>query len=354
MNRMRFFLITLVVAFSCAATTVQAQSGLPVVTGQTALHIRALHFVASYLSVADARKIIDKAADAGFNTIIIGLPWRNGVKLNSTPWVVPGRLTWTRDDVAKISAYVRRKHMKVIPQIPLLSHQGLLLASKYPDLMYNARTYDPANPRVYELVFPIIDELIALMHPAAIHIGHDEVVGWKQRHFELGLLGKGEAIVPAKLFLDDVKRIHAYLKKKNIETWMWGDMLITHAEFPTMANRPDMNGTFPGYGRVLRNSLPRDIVICDWHYRGGQADFPSLKKMHAEGFRVLGATWRSAEVIKNFSHYAALNGAEGMIASTWFIPGARKNNGVINNWMDLNELILTSGKVFKGDFPDAN
>lgn len=308
--------------------------------------IRALHFVVFNIAVADAKHLIDEASREHFNTVILGLPWRDGLLLRSTPWVVPNKLTWSRNDLVDVADYARQKSIEIIPQLPLLSHQDLLLAPNYPDLMYNSKTYDPRKDEVYEIVFPVIDELIELLRPKAVHIGHDEVVGWKEKHFEKGLLKRGERILPPELFLDDVKRLHAHLKKKSIETWMWGDMLIAPDEFPTMRGGADINGSSPGYGKALRAQVPKDIVICDWHYMGKQTDFPSLVAFKSVGFRVLGATWKNPQTIRNFSRYAATHGADGMIATTWFHVRGKE-------WDVVDQIIQVSGEAFLKDFPDA-
>jgi hypothetical protein len=319
--------------------------------------IRALHFMVFNLSVDDAKRLIDEASKGKFNTIILGMPWGNGLKLRSTPWVVPTKLTWQRDDLLDVVNYARLKKMDVIPQMPLLSHQELLLAKNFPDLMFNSKTYDPRKEKVFEIVLPIIDELVELLHPKAIHIGHDEVVGWTEEHYTRGLLKPGEQILPPDLFLANVNRLHAYLKKNNIETWMWGDMLLAPKDFPTIRVRGDLNGNSPGYGQALRRKIPKDIVICDWHYLNGryiveQTDFPTLAAFKSDGFRVLGTTWREKDTTVNFSKYAVSNGADGMIASTWIILG-EKSNKVVNNWSDIEQIIHESGNAFKNDFPDA-
>ena len=94
--------------------------------------IRALHFMVFNLSVDDAKRLIDEASKEKFNTIILGMPWGNGLKLRSTPWVVPTKLTWQRDDLLDVVNYARLKKMDVIPQMPLLSHQEASAGKKFP------------------------------------------------------------------------------------------------------------------------------------------------------------------------------------------------------------------------------
>src|SRR5690606_31076415 len=49
---------------------------------------------------------------------------------------------------------------------------------------------------------------------------------------------------------------------------MWGDMPLHHEE--------------------LMQTLPRDVIICDWHY-GPEGSRSTLERYKAEGFRVLAA-----------------------------------------------------------------
>lgn len=126
---------------------------------------------------------------------------------------------------------------------------------------------------------------------------------------------------------------------------MWGDMLISPDEFQNMFD-PDLHGTVGGYGKPLRDKLPRDIVICDWHYFDDQSDFPTLKVMQKEGFRVIGSSWKKEKTTRNFSRYAAQHGAKGMMATTWF--HVQKNE-----WGIVDDIIKVSGEAFMRDFPDA-
>jgi hypothetical protein len=199
--------------------------------------------------------------------------------------------------------------------------------------MFNKVTYDPRKEEVYKAVFPLLEEIISLIRPPAVHIGHDEAA----RHVG-NWIRTGEQALPADLFLQDVLRIHAYLKNRGIETWMWGDMLLSPDEFPGMLDR-HLHGVMPGYGKALRTKVPRDVVICDWHYFDDQPDFPSLITMQKEGFRVIGSTWKRESTTRNFSRYAEKHGAYGMMATTWLKVG---------EWDAVQEIINVSGEIFRG------
>ncbi len=301
--------------------------------------VRAVHFVMRGVGVGDVKRIVGLARNSGFNTLIISMA--DGIRLNSFPGR-PLENALNADEFKDVVQFARQQGLDVIPEIKLLTHQEKFLGNTRPDLMFNARTYDPRKPEVHALVLAYLEELIVLLHPKAILIGHDEAVGWKERHFEKGLLKPGERILPADLFLEDVNRIHAYLKKRNVETWMWGDMLISPEEFPEML-AGGLHGESVGYGKALRDKLPRDIVICDWHYLDSQAEFPSLATFKTEGFRVLGATWKKPQTIRNFSRYAATHGADGMIATTWFHVQNKE-------WDVVERIIRESGQAFGKDF----
>lgn len=280
---------------------------------------------------------MSEAKQLGFNTILLGIPWRGNISLHSTPWIKPAKGVWTRKELVSIVDYARRLGLEVVPNIPLLSHQDLLLSSEYPGLMFNSVTYDPRSPKVYDVVLPILDEMIELIHPKAIHIGHDEVIGWEKSHFRK-ILRPGERMLPADLFLSDVLRLHEFLNKRGVETWMWGDMLISAEEFPTM-KVVGLNGVAPGYGKALRDKLPKEIVICDWHYLDDQLEFPSLSVMQKEGFRVIGTTWKKNDTIRHFSRYARQHGAYGMMATTWFHVQRKE-------WSVVGDILKVSGEAF--------
>lgn len=304
---------------------------------------RAFHIVLLGISSDDAKHLVDMAAAEKFNFLVLNILWGASVKLKTFPWKVKTK-PWEPEELLDVVSYARAKGLEVVPQMPLLSHQNVLLGKYRPDLMYNKSTYNPEKQDVYKIIFPMIDEIVALMKPKAFHVGHDEVVGWKLSHYGrfLGLL---ERALPVDLFVKDISTIYQHLKEIGVETWMWGDMLITPDEFPEM-HSAGLHGNSKGYGQMLRRQIPKDIVICDWHYFDDQADYPSLTVLQKEGFRVIGATWEKEDTIRNFSSYAAKHGAYGMMATTWFHVQRKE-------WDVVEEIIKVSGEAFLKDFPDA-
>lgn len=300
--------------------------------------IRAVHLPLRNITVADAERVASASKDAGFNTLIIALA--DGVDFPTYPGMAL-ESAWTVAELKEFIRYCDGLGVRVVPEVKLLTHQEKFFGTQHPTLMFNADNYDPRNPKVYSKVFAYLDDVIDVVHPEAIHIGHDEVVGREQKKWYRRIFA---STLPADLFLADVLKLHAYLSKRNVETWMWGDMLISPEEFPGMLEQ-HLHGGIAGYGKALRAKIPRDVVIIDWHYSDSQQDFPSLKAFSDEGFRVLGATWYKRSTISNFSAYAARHGAAGMVATVWFYPQK-------GEWGLVSSTISESGKVFRGDFPD--
>jgi len=315
--------------------TLMALAQAPAKSAAYVLPYRIVHFVLRGVSLETARGIVDTAKDSGFNAIQVTLS--DGVVLEKSPWT-PRKDAWSKAEFLTWVAYARSRGLEVIPEIQLLTHQEKFFQDNYPELMFNVVTYDPRKEGVYRLVFPFLDEIIAAIHPNIIHIGHDEAIGWNNVHAKK-VLKPGEMSLPADLFLQDVLRIHGYLKSKGISMWMWGDMLLAPSEFTAMLDN-HLHGVMLGYGKKMRDRLPKDIVITDWHYFDNQADYPSMDVMQREGFKVIGSTWKKEAAIRNFTRYAHDHNAYGMMATTWFHV-QRKD-------MDLVEWIIrTSGKVYQ-------
>lgn len=325
MNRLFIYLLLSV----CTLTANAATTSTPTSLGK----IRAVHFVLRSVELSDAKHIVDIAQAEGFNTVQVVIT--DGVHLNSETWV-PSPTAWTKADLLSWVTYTKNLGLQIVPEFQFLTHQEKLFQNRFPELMYNNLTYDPRNAVTYQKVYALIDEIIDVVHPSAISIGHDEVAG--------GIGSKScENMLPAALFFQDVIRIHDYLKARGIQTWMWGDMLISPNEFPEML-RNYLHGGYAHYGKEMRDKLPKDIVIGDWHYIDAQTNFPSLATMQNEGFQVIGTTWKNTKTINNFSRYAAQHGARGMMATTWFHVQRKE-------WSIVDQIIRDSGAAFRRDFP---
>jgi len=304
------------------------------------LRVRAQHLVMRNATLPGMKSLIDKARHARMNTLLLYIA--DDVQL-SAAGIKPLPNAMPRDDFIAVVEYAKASGMNVVPHLPLLTKQHRFFKDTAPELMYNNATYDPRNKETMRRVYAHLNEIIELVQPTDIHIGHDEVEGAFPRRARAKWTaaqrkkwpGPDEEMLPPELFLDSVRQLHAFLEERGIRTWMWGDMLIAYEEFPGMVRR-NMHGN-KGY-KELRSKLPRQIVICDWHY-WDSGEFPTARAFADLGYPVLGSTRERADNIAAFSRYMAGMDGEGMIATLWSLQ----------NQADpalVDEAIARSGRAF--------
>jgi dihydroorotase/N-acyl-D-amino-acid deacylase len=174
-----------------------------------------------------------------------------------------------KEEVAELVRYVRQFHIDVIPEVPSLTHSYYLLTrhrdlaeiqdAEWPD------TYCPSQPKVYDLLFDVLDEYIEVMKPSMVHIGHDE---WRM---PLGVCRRCAGKDPTELYASDVNRIYAHLRSRGVSTAIYGDHLIEalrgrktkHNDNP--GGQPyDMPGALSA--EQVKQLIPKDILIFNWFW----------------------------------------------------------------------------------------
>ena len=256
----------------------------------------------------------EELAGNGVNTLILRIDHR--FEFESYP-DLRGKDPLSLDQVKQIVAVAKETGMRIIPHINLLGHQswhsdlGMLL-TEYPEFdetpgvslpepgtyewpnddgLY-CKSYCPLHPEVHEVVFALVDELVAAFEADAFHPGLDEV-------FYLGhedcprCAGKNKAA----LFAGEVNKIHQHLDKQGIEMWMWGDRLIDGKTTGIGEWEASENDTHPAIDLIAK-----DIVICDWHYE--RVD-PTAVYFAMKGFQVVTCCWNKPEVAKHQVEWTA-------------------------------------------------
>ena len=208
----------------------------------------------------------------------------------------------SEQDAKKIVRVCAANHIRIIPEMDMLGHQGweerpgkLLQVYpqfdetpwvknpvKYewpnPDNLY-CRSYCPLAPGLHEILFGVIDEICDVFESNAFHAGMDEV-------FYLGedrcprCAGKDKAV----LFAGEVKTLRNHLAGKGRELWIWGDRLLDGKTTGLGIWEASGNDTY----RAI-DLIPKDVVICDWHY-----DRPDKTSVlfAMKGLRVVTCPWR--------------------------------------------------------------
>ena len=293
------------------------------------LPVRGLHLS------APARKDVDTLvsfireglAREGVNTLI--LEFNTSFDFRSLPEfadpAAPGK-----DEAAKIVRACREAGIELIPGFNCLGHQswkgknGAFL-EKHPELdetpgkfpgnkdIY-CRSWCPLHPRVHEVLFPLLDELARSCEAKAFHLGMDEVFILADPDCPR-CRGKD----PADLFAGEVKVLRGHLKEIGCRTWMWGDRFLDGKATDIGKWEGSLNGTAPAIDKV-----PKDIVICDWHYEKAHE---TPRYFAEKGFEVVACPWKKPAVaqaqigqllsIRSNSDPAIAARALGLVQTTW-------------------------------------
>jgi len=214
----------------------------------------------------------------------------------------------SNEQVKMLIRTAQENDIRLIPQINLLGHQswaGRLgkLLEEYPqfdetphvqmpeqyewpndDGLY-CKSYCPLHPGVHEVVFALVDEIMEVFEADAFHAGMDEVFYIGDDHCPRCHGKKHD-----ELFAGEVSKIRDHLKARNRELWIWGDRLLDGKSTGLGMWEASENNT---HGAI--DMIPKDVVICDWHYERADA---TAALFAMKGFRVITSGWNRPEVTR--------------------------------------------------------
>ena len=268
-------------------------------------------------------RLLPILAEHKFNALLV---MSNYIRWDSAPGLhVPGAAS--KEAAQRLVEIARENLLEPIPLLETLGHvQWMFQNNQNRDLLPDPNVsvpfaYDPLNPRVYEVLFPILDEVIALFTPRYVHIGHDEVRNVNPFPGNEA----GRAVGFPRLFLDHTLLLHGYLQERGIGTMMWQDVLLS------------------GDVSQVLDEFPRDIVVTSWNYIPA-AQYPSLRQLQDAGFAAMGASWHRPENILSYARYAAAQQARGMIQTRW--TGYFGNNTMLAGQFEQVHAYLSAANAF--------
>lgn len=189
----------------------------------------------------------------------------------------------TQDEMRELIGFIQSFGIDVMPELNSLSHvqymtaahpevaevQGTMGAQTV-DLRSNDAAYDefypgcycPSNPRSYEILFDLVDEIIDVFKPEIMHMGHDEV-------YDHGKCEKCRGR-DAEVIAQDIIKIHDHLKDKGVRMALWGDMMNDVNRYAV----PE-----------IIDMIPKDILLLDfiWYFA---LDRNTEKRLTDHGFEV--------------------------------------------------------------------
>ena len=196
----------------------------------------------------------------------------------------------TQGEVRHIVKECARRHIEIIPECQSLSHSYYLCCA-HPEIAERKDdpfpdTYCPSNPKSYELVFDIMDEVIDLIHPRIMSVGHDEL-------YSIGVCPKCRKRSGHDLLARDLNNLHGFLKSRGVRMMMWGDMLMNFSNKPGAASGGVLRKNVDAWtGKTwvipatykAADMVPDDIIMADWYW---SLDTKSERHFHRHGFDVM-------------------------------------------------------------------
>jgi Glycosyl hydrolase family 20, domain 2/Glycosyl hydrolase family 20, catalytic domain len=182
-----------------------------------------------------------------------------------------------KDDVRTLAAWADDYGLEIVPEIQSLSHTYYIASARRdvaedPDMRW-PDSYCPSNPESYRILFDLMDEVVDVLHPRRVHIGHDE---WRAGAFCSRCRGKDTGA----LYAEDIQKIESRLEAKGIETWLWGDHFVDgHNRFGkswseggvVRYERPDTRTA-----RDLFAAAGTKLHVFNWSGEEGDATFKKL------------------------------------------------------------------------------
>ena len=232
--------------------------------------------------------------------------------------------------VAEFVDYIRSFGIEVIPEVQSLGHVQFMTQA-HPDIAeieddaenrnidtrgedarpekFYRHSYCPSNPKSYEILFDLLDEVIEVFRPREyVHMGHDEV-------YEIGVCPICKDKDPARLYADDVNKLYSYLKDRGLKMMIWSDMIQPITRYKT-----------PG----AIDMIPKDILMLDfiWYFHFDKDIEDNLLE---KGFKVAVGNLYSS----HYPRYESRIRKEGMVG------------GQISAWVGTNEPELQAeGKLY--------
>ncbi|NOZ22485.1 MAG: family 20 glycosylhydrolase [Planctomycetes bacterium] len=218
------------------------------------------------------------------NTLILEMG--HGYRFESVP-KIGAKHAWGRKELEKIRDFCKRHFIEIIPCVNSMGHTSWFLLG-HPELRWHddLNMLCTCNPKSYELMTKVYDELIDIFKPRTFHIGMDEV-RWRGGRNPKKIKPCGCDKVPTwEQYGRWVKKLHAHLKKRGVRTMMWGDMLLD-----------GHNGGPPFFTKRAIKDIPRDVIIANWSSSvAPRSDFTLNKEC---GFTVIEANSSGVNVVNS-------------------------------------------------------
>lgn len=146
---------------------------------------------------------------------------------------------YTQEDIKEIIEYANERHITIVPEIEMPGHSSAAIASytwlgtskneiEVPTKFgVGTDVYDVSDPKVYQFLTDVLEEIMALFPSNVIHIGGDEVKynHWKSSKSVNDYMKKNNLKTPADLQVYFTNSISNFIQSKNKRMMGWNEIL---------------------------------------------------------------------------------------------------------------------------------
>ena len=231
----------------------------------------------------------------------------NSIELKGYPLLDPdGQLT--QDEVRRIVAYGRQRHIDVIPNLDLYGHQhDLFRIEQYSEISDepHGTEFDPRNPKVMLLLTDWVKQLADLFPSPYVSIGFDETF-----QIEQATKASGTAAAPAALFVKQLTDVTRLFQNQGKHVMAYDDIIV---KFPQIIPQ-----------------LPAGLIATAWYYTSEDPTYkrwlgplianriPHIVQPGVMSYDNIAPDYNTTfENIDTFLAAGRLSGALGLINSVW-------------------------------------
>lgn len=217
-------------------------------------------------TLTEIKALMVFAKEWNYNTIFLYL--EGVVQTTSFPW--NKKPSYSPDEVRQMVDFATELGLEVIPCVSTLGHaEHFLHCQELADLgetgFWHKDMFCPSNEHVYSFLSEYLSEIASFFPSTHFHIGCDEAwaLGACPKCHKRMLNGESRE----DLLIEHILRIRKILSTLGKRVWIWDD-------------------AFENTSPKKLESLPRDIVLCAWHYNpeqisrdGFQGHFNNLRRL---------------------------------------------------------------------------
>lgn len=207
---------------------------------------------------------------------------------NSTHTELAGGSYLTQKELRQIAKWCADNAIEIMPEVQSLSH-SYYLTMAHPEIAEIAAdpwpdNYCPSNELSYQLYFELLEEIIEVLDPRLIHIGHDEA-------YIFNFCEKCKTRDAAEIYATDINRIRDWCAERGIRVAIWGDKLL-NIKHPNGVTYGGVERNVVRYGQKFHlpatnrcvDLIAKDVLIFDWYW---SLSYDSATMLADKGFQMI-------------------------------------------------------------------